>query len=150
MDCTKFSYLVLLSLLFAGCYSQQHPLPKSDMKLVSSAFDNNGIIPEKYTCEGIDVNPPLHIDSIPDGTESIAIIVDDPDAPLGTFTHWIAWNIPPALTDIPENATLDYEGTNDFGSVGYGGPCPPRNSQHTYYFKVYALNTSLTIGNGTS
>jgi Raf kinase inhibitor-like YbhB/YbcL family protein len=120
------------------------------MVLSSSAFNDMETIPAKYTCEGMDINPPLYIDSVPKGTVSIAIIMDDHDAPAGTFTHWIVWNIMPENNKIEENLSHEYEGTNDFGKTGYGGPCPPYNSVHTYYFRAYALNTELNLEKGSS
>jgi Raf kinase inhibitor-like YbhB/YbcL family protein len=109
----------------------------------SPAFANNGFIPTKHTCDGEDVNPPLNIEGIPDGTQSLILIVDDPDAPMGTWDHWIVWNIPPS-GKIEENSVPGVEGLNDFRKHSYGGPCPPSGT-HRYFFKVYALDTKLNL-----
>lgn len=113
------------------------------MKIKSSAFEHNGLIPKKYTCDGEDVNPPLSIEGIPEGTQSLALIVDDPDAPMGTWDHWIVWNITPTK-DLEENSIPGVEGMNDFRKHSYGGPCPPGGT-HRYFFKVYALDTKLNL-----
>jgi len=109
----------------------------------SPAFENNGFIPSKYTCDGEDVNPPLRIEGIPEGTKTLALIVDDPDAPMGTWDHWIVWNIPP-VEEIKEDSVPGVEGLNDFNKHSYGGPCPPSGT-HRYFFKVYALDTELDL-----
>lgn len=116
-----------------------------ELTVKSSAFEHNGLIPRKYTCDGEDVNPPLTIEDIPEGTKSLALIIDDPDAPMGTWDHWIVWNIPPASNEIRENSVPGVEGMNDFKKHSYGGPCPPGGT-HRYFFKVYALNAKLIIG----
>lgn len=114
-----------------------------ELKIKSSAFEHNGLIPKKYTCDGEDVNPPLSIEGIPEGTQSLALIVDDPDAPMGTWDHWIVWNITPTK-DLEENSIPGVEGMNDFRKHSYGGPCPPGGT-HRYFFKVYALDTKLNL-----
>ncbi|MDK2854264.1 YbhB/YbcL family Raf kinase inhibitor-like protein [Thermococcus litoralis] len=139
--------------LTAGCIGGGE---KMDLK-VSSVFRNNEFIPSKYTCEGADVSPPLRLEGLSDKAVSIAIIVDDPDAPIGTFTHWVAWNIPPT-GEIPENIPKEeivespikvIQGKNDFGRIGYNGPCPPRgHGVHHYHFKVYVLDTTLDLKPG--
>jgi len=111
--------------------------------ITSPAFENNGFIPSKYTCDGEDVNPAISIDGLPEGTLSLVLIIDDPDAPMGTWDHWIVWNIPPTKI-IEENSVPGIEGLNDFRKHTYGGPCPP-SGIHRYFFKVYALNTQLTL-----
>jgi Raf kinase inhibitor-like YbhB/YbcL family protein len=116
-----------------------------ELRIKSSAFEHNGSIPEKYTCDGEDVNPPLTIEGIPEGTQSLALIMDDPDAPMGTWDHWVVWNMPSASKEIRENSVPGVEGMNDFRKHSYGGPCPPRGT-HRYSFKVYALDTKLNIG----
>ncbi len=117
-----------------------------NLAVQSVAFANNGHIPSKYTCEGEDINPPIEINDIPGETKSLAIIVEDPDAPGGVFTHWLLWNISP-VEDIAENTNQGVSGINDFGKTGYGGPCPPSGSHH-YYFKIYALDKELNITAG--
>lgn len=118
------------------------------MKLASTAFEHGQPIPSKYTCDGDDVNPQLHISDIPEGTQSLALIMDDPDAPAGTanpgWVHWVVYNISPVTTDIAENSVPDggTEGQNDFGNTGYGGPCPP-SGEHRYFFRLYALDGVL-------
>lgn len=114
-----------------------------ELIIKSSAFTNNRLIPTKYTCDGEDLNPPLSIEGIPNGTQSLALIVDDPDAPMGTWDHWIVWNIPPS-EKIEENSVPGVEGLNDFRKHSYGGPCPPSGT-HRYFFKVYALDTKLNL-----
>jgi Raf kinase inhibitor-like YbhB/YbcL family protein len=113
------------------------------LKIMSSAFKYNERIPAKYTCDGIDVNPPLKFRNIPNGTKSLALIVDDPDAPMGTWIHWIVWNITPA-EEIDEDTVPGIEGINDFNKNSYGGPCPP-SGIHRYFFKIYALNAMLDL-----
>lgn len=111
------------------------------LSISSPVFDNEGTIPSRYTCDGDNINPPLVIDGIPEGTESLAIIVEDPDAPKGTFDHWLAWNIPPSPS-IPEHSNPGINGHNSAGKTGYHGPCPPSGT-HRYYFYLFALDTSL-------
>ena len=114
-----------------------------ELTISSPVFKNNGFIPQKYTCDGNDVNPPLNIEGVPKETQSLALIVDDPDAPMGTWDHWVVWNIPPA-EKIMENSVPGTEGLNDFRRRSYGGPCPPSGT-HGYFFKVYALDTRLDL-----
>jgi hypothetical protein len=114
-----------------------------ELTITSSVFENKGVIPAKYTCDGEDVNPPLSVDGVPEGTESLVLIVDDPDAPMGTWDHWVVWNIPPAKK-IEENSVPGTEGLNDFGKHSYGGPCPPSGT-HRYFFKFYALDRKLDL-----
>jgi len=120
----------------------------------SSAFENEGMIPGKYTCDGEDISPPISWEGIPEGTKSIALISDDPDAPVGTWVHWVLFNIPPDATELPENIPADKvlsngarHGITDFKRVGYGGPCPPGGT-HRYYFKIYALDAMLDLSPG--
>lgn len=116
------------------------------MHISSPAFTHEGEIPESYTCDGEDKNPELVTRDIPSDTQSLALICDDPDAPGGAWVHWIMWNIPPSLEKIEEDKRPDgsTEGVNSFGARGYGGPCPPSGS-HRYYFKLYALDTTLDL-----
>jgi Raf kinase inhibitor-like YbhB/YbcL family protein len=113
------------------------------LSVTSPAFENNKLIPVKYTCDGADVNPPLTIEGVPEETKTLVLIVDDPDAPMGTWDHWIVWNIPPT-SKIEENTVPGTEGMNDFRRRSYGGPCPPYGT-HRYFFKVYALDTQLDL-----
>lgn len=116
------------------------------MKIASSQFNNNGNIPSRYTCDGDDISPPLNVSEIPQGTKSLVLIVDDPDAPSGDWVHWVVWNIPPDIRKIEENSIPQggIEGVTDFGSAGYGGPCPPSGT-HRYQFKLYALDNTLDL-----
>ena len=114
-----------------------------ELSVTSTAFEHNKLIPTKYTCEGDNVNPPLTIENIPDGTKSTVLIVDDPDAPMGTWDHWTVWNIPPTHR-IEENTIPGTEGLNSARKHSYGGPCPPWGT-HRYFFKVYALDAKLDL-----
>jgi len=114
-----------------------------ELRITSPVFENNGVIPKKYTCDGDDVNPPLNIEGIIKGTRSLVLIVDDPDAPMGTWDHWIVWNILPT-EKIEENSVPGTEGLNDSRRHSYAGPCPPSGT-HRYFFKVYALDTNLNL-----
>jgi Raf kinase inhibitor-like YbhB/YbcL family protein len=113
------------------------------LSVKSPAFENNKLIPAKYTCDGDDVNPPLIIEGIPEGAETLVLIIDDPDASMGTWDHWIVWNIPPTGR-IEENTVPGTEGLNTYGRYAYGGPCPPYGT-HRYFFKVYALDKKLAL-----
>ena len=113
----------------------------------SPAFDEASRIPLKYTCDGLNINPPLKIGKLPEQTRSLAIIVDDPDAPVNTWVHWIAWDIPVTHL-IKENASVGTEGMNDFQHCGYEGPCP-FSGTHRYHFKLYALDTILSLPYGS-
>ena len=122
--------------------------PRS-LKVTSSAFQKNGNIPTKYTCEGEQVNPPLSITGIPPGAKSLAIILHDPDAPMdGGFTHWVVWNIDPSTKDIPEGFKGAEQGLNGAKQAGYIGMCPPSGTHH-YHFMVYALDTKLDLSKQT-
>lgn len=119
------------------------------MKLESSVFKANSQIPAKYTCDGADISPSLNWDEPPTETQSLALIVDDPDAPRRTFVHWVLYDIPPTVRQLPEQITTaktlpsgGMQGKNDFGKFGYGGPCPPSGT-HRYFFKLYALDKNL-------
>ena len=116
------------------------------MKLRSSAFENNQSIPSRHTCRGEDISPELIIEDIPPGTESLVLIMDDPDAPGKTFDHWIAYDIP-VTHRIEEGEAPGTQGLNDFGKTGYGGPCPPSGT-HRYFFKLYAIDQSLYLPAG--
>ncbi|HVX25056.1 MAG TPA: YbhB/YbcL family Raf kinase inhibitor-like protein [Parafilimonas sp.] len=114
-----------------------------NIEVSSSAFKNGEFIPAKYTCEGENISPELSIKNIPQNTKSLALIVDDPDAPLRTWVHWIIWNIP-VTHHIKENDVHGKEGLNDFQIHRYSGPCPPKGVHH-YFFKVYALDDLLDL-----
>ena len=120
-------------------------------QLTNTAFKEGELIPSKYTCDGKDISPPLKWSGVPQNTKSLALICDDPDAPSGTWVHWVVYYIPTTLSELPEGVptketTSDglKQGTNDFKKIGYGGPCPPSGT-HRYYFKLYALDTELQL-----
>jgi Raf kinase inhibitor-like YbhB/YbcL family protein len=114
--------------------------------LSSSAFSSGEKIPPRFTCKGANVNPPLDFHGIPPGTKSLALVIEDPDAPSGLFTHWLVWNISPATAQIVEKSVPSgaAQGTNDFGKTGYGAPCPPSGT-HRYFFRVIALDRTLDL-----
>lgn len=123
----------------------------AELKITSPVFVTNGYIPARYSCDGADINPPLEIAGVPTGTKSLALIVDDPDAPVGMWVHWVVWNIDPATREIPEDSVPRgaSQGKNDWKRNSYGGPCPP-SGVHRYFFKLYALDAKLTLGTGTT
>ena len=116
------------------------------MRVKSPSFENNKPIPKKFTCQGEDTSPALVIEGIPEEAKSLALIVDDPDAPMGTWVHWVVYDIP-VITEIEEGSIPGKQGMNDFGRLDYGGPCPPSGT-HRYFFKVYALGTELNLEEG--
>lgn len=118
----------------------------AEFRISSTAFENNGAIPSKYTCDGRDINPPLRIENAPPDAKSLALIVDDPDAPRGDWVHWLVWNIDPKTQEIKEHSVPinSVQGFNDFRMHDYGGPCPPSGT-HRYLFKIYALNALLNL-----
>jgi len=124
---------------------------KTMLKITSPAFENQGFIPQKYTCDGENINPPLKINNLPSQAKSLVLIVDDPDAPMATWNHWLVWNIPPETKEIKENSFPQGAvlGKNDFGKLEYGGPCPPSGT-HRYFFHLYALDTILQLSKGTN
>lgn len=156
--------LALFALIIAAaCYvmasSGEMPPESGQMSLSvqSPAFKEGDKIPVTYTCDGADMSPPISWDHAPSGVKTYALIVDDPDAPRGVFTHWVIFNIPGASMGLPENVPKDarlddgaIQGKNDFGRTGYGGPCPPAGKLHRYQFHVYALDSSLNVGSGAS
>lgn len=139
------------------CILQTEPKQEGgnlSISLKSGSFKEGGFIPKKYTCDGENISPPLEWNGTPEGTKSIAIICDDPDAPMGTWVHWVIYNIPSSVNNLKENIPPEkvledgtIQGKNDFKKTGYGGPCPP-NGIHRYYFKIYALNTALALTPG--
>lgn len=126
-------------------------------EIKSSAFQHEGYIPRKYTCDGADVSPPLNWTSPPRGTKSLALICDDPDAPVGTWVHWVLFGLPPETQELPEEIPTDKvvpnggkQGINDFGNIGYGGPCPPPGPAHRYFFKLYILDAEPDLKAGAT
>ena len=122
------------------------------LTISSPSFSNAGSIPKNFTCEGADVSPQLVWTEAPEGTKSFALLVDDPDAPVGNWNHWTLWNMPANLRGLPEGVgkqarLLDgtEQGRNDFRKTGYNGPCPPPGKPHRYFFKVFALDTTLEL-----
>ena len=124
------------------------------MKISSNAFKDSEMIPSKYTCDGEDISPPINFSEVPEGARSLALICVDPDAPSGKWVHWLIYNIPVDMSELKENVAKKeklaggiLQGINDFGRIGYGGPCPPGGT-HRYYFKLYALDTILNLEPG--
>ncbi|MFH0765263.1 MAG: YbhB/YbcL family Raf kinase inhibitor-like protein [Calditrichota bacterium] len=162
-----FSFLIAI-VTAAGCGGNQggdsQNISKSPgkagskvLEITSSAFENGGLIPVVYTCDGEDVSPPLNWGDPPPGTAVFALVCDDPDAPVGVWTHWLIYNIPRASRGLPEELAPELEqadgtrqGRNDFNRIGYGGPCPPSGQAHRYYFKLYALSSPLDLPGGAS
>lgn len=142
-------WTAFLSLFVTLCFSSvgTEAANMSTLKISSPAFKQNERIPERYTCDGADVSPPFMIENVPPGTESLALIVDDPDAPRGTWVHWVVWNIAPDTKEIKEHNVPAgaAEGLNDFRKQSYGGPCPPSGT-HRYFFKLYALDDTPALG----
>ncbi len=161
---TKEKALCLIGITLFVCFcqgrTQSTPETKGDeyMAIImkSPAFEEGGMIPSRYTCDGNDISPRLAWEGIPDGTKSIALICDDPDAPMGTWVHWVIFNIHPEAIELPEGVPTQkklengsIQGTNDFRKIGYGGPCPP-GGPHRYYFKLYALDTIIELDAGAT
>jgi hypothetical protein len=125
----------------------------NDMDMLSTAFNSGDTIPDRFTCRGLNISPPLEWDQVPPEAGSLVLIMDDPDAPSGLFVHWVLYNIPPELQGLPEGITPDGDirvGRSSFGQGGYGGPCPPKGGTHRYYFRLYALDQKLDLGNGAT
>ncbi|MEH2076500.1 MAG: YbhB/YbcL family Raf kinase inhibitor-like protein [Nostoc sp.] len=127
------------------------------MEIRSPAFFIGNTIPFKYTCDGDNISPPIHWEAAPQETKSFALILDDPDAPNETFTHWIIYNIPADIRELPEAVAKQpklpsggLQGENSFGELGFGGPCPPKNGAHRYFFKIYALDQMLDLAAGAN
>jgi Raf kinase inhibitor-like YbhB/YbcL family protein len=126
------------------------------IEMTSPAFQDGGTIPRQYTCEGEDISPPLNWGPVPDGTQSLALIVDDPDSAAGAFAHWVLYDLPADVQGLPENLPRDKtfpvggeQGVNDFDVLGYRGPCPPSGT-HRYFFKLYALDTKTNLPPGAT
>jgi len=143
MKKTIFILLPLIVLLSTAYCAGDQDNGGPAMKLTSPEFENNSLIPKKFTCQGQDVNPTLIIKGMPSQAKSLALIVDDPDAPMGTWVHWVIYNVP-VVSRIDENSIPGTQGINDFRKGDYGGPCPPSGT-HRYFFKVYALDAELNL-----
>ena len=145
--------VVILGLLAIPLYSsfRTEATSMSTLKITSTAFSHNEKIPAKYTCDGADMNPLLAIEGVPENAKCLALIVDDPDAPAGTWVHWVVWNIDPKTKEITEGSVPKgaQQGMNDFRKLAYGGPCPPSGT-HRYFFKLYALDMLLNLGKGAT
>jgi len=146
--------LFVAACIFSGKVSGKEAMEKIDVR--SSAFSEGERIPSDFTCEGADMSPPIEWSGVPARAQSIAILVDDPDAPAGDWVHWLAYDLPPSLTrlpaGIPDGGRLPSggsQGRSDFGSLGYGGPCPPSGT-HRYFFKIYALDEVLHLKPGVT
>lgn len=153
-----FLFYALISIFVIACTQQkeqqnQIEIQKTtgvvEMKLTSTAFTHNGAIPSEYTCDGADLSPPLSISDIPANSKSLALIMDDPDAPVGTWDHWVVFNIPPTKQIAKGTEPQGVAGRNSWGRTGYGGPCPPSGT-HRYFFKLYALDTELNLPKGST
>jgi len=143
-------------MFFPTTASAEEALKEGHLIVTSKAFQAGSFIPQKYTCDGKNVSPPLKWRGAPPGTQSFVLVADDPDAPKGTWVHWVVFDIPPTLDMLPEAmppikklANAERQGTNDFKKIGYGGPCPP-SGIHRYFFKVYALDTMLRLEPGAT
>ena len=152
-----FSVGVPLLLFSSSSGHADDPAPKATLTITSPGFPAEGMIPAKYTCAGANVSPPLSWTGVPAGTRTLALICDDPDAPGGTWVHWVIFNLPVTASTLVEkidtvptlpNATR--QGVNDFGKIGYGGPCPPPGKPHHYFFKLYALDARLSLKAGAT
>jgi Raf kinase inhibitor-like YbhB/YbcL family protein len=142
----------LAALLVSGCTTQTEEVyVMGDMKLSSPAFPDNGNIPAKFSCQGDDVSPQLDIEGVPEGAQSLVLIMDDPDAPMGTWDHWIVFNMAPTTASIAEDSVPSgaVQGRNGWGNSEYGGPCPPGGT-HRYVFRLYALDATLDLGSGAA
>jgi Raf kinase inhibitor-like YbhB/YbcL family protein len=156
---------VLLALLAAWCVTGwvahsagvAEKTGKENMQLTSTAFTHGAAIPVKHTCDAADLSPPLKWSGVPTGAKSLVLIVDDPDAPVGTWVHWVLYDLPPTVSEMPEGVTKaettpdgGKQGRNDFKRLGYGGPCPPPGAPHRYFFKLYALDKPLELKAGAT
>jgi len=149
------SMIILLAVLCLSVFGAEpgEPGAKSmSFQLSTTSFPPEGTIPKKYTCDGLDISPALSWSGAPAGTKSFALIVDDPDAPAGTWNHWLIWNLPPTQHQLSEGISKDpqlpdgvRQGLNDFHKPGYNGPCPPPGKPHRYYFRLFALDSDLQL-----
>ena len=159
--------VVLVSLALIGCANRTQPATqpsetnsakpeKAEIKLTSAAFKDGESIPRAYTCDGVNISPPLEWSGVPKTAKTLAIVCEDPDAPAGTWVHWVLYNLPAdnigLVENLPATETLKaggFQGKNDFGKIGYGGPCPPSGT-HRYFFKIYALDSELPLKAGAT
>jgi Raf kinase inhibitor-like YbhB/YbcL family protein len=159
MTISKTHLLVTLAsvVLCAASITGQTREGAMSFEIASTAFSNGGMIPKKFTCDGPDASPPLKWTGAPAATKNFALIMDDPDAPVGTWVHWVLYNLPASMTELPEGVQKQEQltdgatqGRNDFRRIGYGGPCPPPGTPHRYYFKLYALDAKLALKPGAT
>jgi len=143
--------VVIAYLLMPGAIMGKGVNKMTTLTITSQAFTDKGMIPSRFTCDGQDVNPSLEWGTMPTGTRTLALIMDDPDAPVGTWVHWVVWNIQSDTRNIKENSvpTGAFQGLNSWKRNAYGGPCPPSGT-HRYYFKLYALDTALNLPRTTT
>ncbi len=153
----KFIFFCFLFALGVTDSQSADTTESGHMQLTSTAFSEAGSIPVKYTCDDKNVSPPLKWSGLPPGTVSLALIVDDPDAPAGTWVHWVLYDLPANLSELPEDLVKGQhlpngakQGLNDFRHLGYGGPCPPPGNPHRYFFKLYALDVLLDLKPGAT
>jgi Raf kinase inhibitor-like YbhB/YbcL family protein len=154
----------LIALFALGCKGKQAPVPippkgaspPMAMTISSAAFREGESIPQQFTCDGEDASPPLSWSGVPQAARSLAVICDDPDAPAGTWVHWVLWNLPPSTPSlpggVPNEGTLPggiQQGKNSWPLTGYNGPCPPPGKAHRYFFKLYALDSEMTLPDGS-
>jgi hypothetical protein len=145
----KETFFILLTILVLTNFTEAvYSQGGQNMKITSPEFQHNQFIPKKFTCEGQDISPALIIDGIPKEAKSLSLIVDDPDAPMGTWVHWVVYDIP-IIKRIEGDSIPGKQGMNNFGRKDYGGPCPPSGT-HRYFFKIYALDTTLDLNEGIS
>jgi len=153
------SAAALLAVLAAACGADNKNFPGVPMniQIASAVFSDGQAIPAKYTADGLDISPPLAWTNAPAGAKSFALIADDPDAPAGTWVHWVIFNLPPAATELAENTSKlaqlpdgAKQGLNSFKKTGYNGPAPPPGKAHRYFFKIYALDTALDLKPGAT
>jgi Raf kinase inhibitor-like YbhB/YbcL family protein len=167
MRTRNLAITILLSLALPGCSTGPQPLPpqppaqrspdqKTEIKVTSVAFQQGQPIPRQYTCAGVNISPPLEWSGVPKTAKTIAIVVNDPDAPGGSWVHWVLYNVPADnigfVENVPVSETLKaggFQGKNGFGKIGYGGPCPPSGT-HRYFFKVYAVDVELPLKAGAT
>lgn len=151
MEPARLAPVVALVSILVACAKES--TVENAIVVTSTAFSNNGAIPARYTCSGGDVSIPLTWSGVPSAAQSLALTVIDPDAPGKPFVHWLVFNLPASATELPEGGPppgSGLQGRNDFGSLGYRGPCPPPGSTHHYHFKLYALDTTLSLRSGAS
>jgi len=156
-----FPSLLFMSILFTSCQpaspDSTQGMENMKLQISSDSFNHEGTIPDEFTCDGEDLSPQLSWNGVPSETQSLALIVDDPDAPIGTWVHWVIYDMPAILTQLPrgipqlpEVEGIGKQGENGSKQIGYMGPCPPGGNHHRYFFKLYALDTRLDLPSGAT